>query len=356
MRVPPLAAGVVCLGLAVAAGGWAWEHRAWYDTVTSPGRQPLKAADLVARGPGDARAVLLTDLELGEPIVIPRGPGETPDVWFPAYPARAGKHKGPPTGTPRILFHTGSGLSSPGDIAFFRGNHEVTGTVVNGLPGADTDLPPDVTAAHPLLDAATVWVISGDRDWREGAIYWVAALAATAGLFGLFLTFSALVGKPAAKRVHDARGLPALRPLDAQTVRRASRAYFHAKCGSNTLASGDDLVRLESPFRPCSGTYCCGCGQVVPLAAVQWEDTGEGLAEYRARIAGIVPLWTRVRLAWLGSAYEGAVNLGLDAEGRVVQPLRDPPGWPRPTPAFRPAAATAGRPPSPRTSGRARSR
>ncbi|HKB02948.1 MAG TPA: hypothetical protein VKD90_12055, partial [Gemmataceae bacterium] len=133
-------------------------------------------------------------------------------------------------------------------------------------------------------------------------------------------------GRPAGKRARDLRRLPAVRPLDARTVRKASRAYYHAKCGSNTLCTGDDLVRLECPFRGCSGTFCCVCNEKVPLSAVQWEDTGENVAEYRERIAGTVPLWRRAWLFWLGSAYQGAVNLGLDESGRVVQPLRDPPG------------------------------
>jgi hypothetical protein len=89
-------------------------------------------------------------------------------------------------------------------------------------------------------------------------------------------------------------------------------------------------VRLECPFRSCSGTYCCGCQKVVRLADLRWDDTGESVAEYRERIAGAVLFWRRAYLFWLGSTYQGAVNLGLDENGRVVQPLRDPPGGPVP--------------------------
>jgi hypothetical protein len=339
MRVPRLAAGVVCLGLAATAGWWGWQHRAWHEKVRGPGQQTLKAADLVAKGPGDAHAVRLTNVELGEPILIPRGPNESPDVWFPVYPAGTGKRKGPPIGPPHVLFHTRYALSSPEAAVLFRQNSEVSGTVLNGLPSADLELPPEVTAAHSRLDPAAVWIVRGDRLWQEGAIYWTAALAATFGLLGVWLAAGGLFGQPGKRRARETRSLPELRPLDAQTASRAKRAYYHSKCGSNTLASGDDLVRLECPFRGCSRTYCCGCARFVPLAAVQWEDTGEGLVEYRERIAGVVPFWKRVRLSWLGNAYAGAVNLGLDTDGRVVQPLRDPPGWPRPSPAFRPAAA-----------------
>jgi hypothetical protein len=64
----------------------------------------------------------------------------------------------------------------------------------------------------------------------------------------------------------------------------------------------------------------------VPLSAVQWDDTGERIDEYRERIATAVPFWKRLYLFWLGSAYQGAVNLGVDENGRVVQPLIEPPG------------------------------
>ena len=338
MRVKRLVAGVVCLGLAAIAGGWAVEHRAWYEEVDPPGQQTMKGAELVKTRPGDGRVVRVTDVELGEPIVIAREGNESPDVWFPVYPARTGKVKGPPTGTPKVLFHTRS-LASRDSADEFRHNVEVTGIVLNGLPGAQSDVPAPVLAAYPNLDAGTVWVVRGDRLWQQRAIYWSVALAAIFAILGVWLAVGGVIGRPGPKRWRETRPLPELKPLSAKNSPRAKRAYYHAKCGSNTLAAGDDLVGLECPFRDRSGSFCCGCGKVVPLADLTWEDTGEGLVEYRERIASVVPIWKRMRLYWLGSSYEGAVNLGIDTDGRIAQPLKDPPGWPRPNPAFRPVPA-----------------
>jgi hypothetical protein len=338
MRVKRLVAGVVCLGLAAIAAAWGVEHRAWYDEVDRLGQRTVKGAELVKTGPVDGRAARVTDVELGDPIVVAREGDESPDVWFAVYPARTGKGKGPPTGAPKALFHTRS-LPSREAADVFRHNAEVTGIVLNGLPGAESDFPAPVATAYPNLDAGTVWVIDGDRSWQQRGIYWSVALAAIFAILGLWLAIGGLAGQAGPKRLPETRSLPGLKPLDAKNSPRAKRAYYHSKCGSNTLAAGDDLVGLECPFRERSGSFCCGCGKVVRLADLTWEDTGEGLVEYRQRIASVVPIWKRLRLYWLGSSYEGAVNLGIDTDGRIAQPLKDPPGWPRPNPAFRPVAA-----------------
>jgi hypothetical protein len=91
------------------------------------------------------------------------------------------------------------------------------------------------------------------------------------------------------------------------------------------MISGYDFVRIENPFESGTRTYCCGCSQLVPLDAVRWDDSGEAIDDYRDRIAQTIPFWERVRLSLFANAFEGAVNLGLDEGGRVVQPLRDPP-------------------------------
>src|SRR4051794_23939945 len=44
-----------------------------------------------------------------------------------------------------------------------------------------------------------------------------------------------------------------------------SRRYRHTACGRITEVSGDNYVRLECPFRGCSGTYCTGCRRFVRL-------------------------------------------------------------------------------------------
>lgn len=330
MRAKRLAAGLVCLGLAGAAGWWTWDNRAYYDRLTGLGRHDVKVADLITKGPADGQSVRLIEIEMGEPVVIDRGPGEYLDVWFPVYPARTGRRKGPAPSPPQVLFHTRSWVKDPVEVASLRTYEHVSGTILNGLPNADRAIPPEVTNAHPKLDPATVWYVSGDPVWQERGIYWAAALTVTLAILGVALAATGLFGRPVAKKAREKRRRPALRPLDARTVRQASRGYYHAKCGYNTLASGDDLVRLECPFRGCSGTFCCGCQTSVPLSAVQWEDTGETVADYRERIAGVVPVWRRVWLSWLGTAYQGAVNLGLDENGRVVQPLSEPPGGPIP--------------------------
>jgi hypothetical protein len=335
MRLPRLAMGMICFGLASAAGWFGWQFRPYFEKVHKPGPQTMTAAELIARGPDRGHAVSLTDVELGEPIVIDRGPGAAPDVWIPIYPARAGRGKRSPTDMPRILYHTRDSLSPEAVVDRFRKGADLTGTVMNRLPGGELELPPAVLAAHPQINPAGTWYVRGDRVWQQGAVFWTAALAATFGAFGLWLVLSGLFGTANRHWTRESRSLPGLRPLDARTSGRASRAYYHRPCGSNTLASGDDLVRLECPFRACSGTFCCGCAKVVPLASVHWEDTGESVAEYRVRIASAVPFWRRWQLTWLGNAYQGAVNLGLDAKGRVVQPLREPPGPARTSAALR---------------------
>jgi hypothetical protein len=338
MRVARFATGVVCLGLAGVFGWWSWTHQDYYEKVSRPGRQSIKPADLAANGPGDRHTVLLTDVEMGEPIVIGRGSNGYLDVWFPVYPPRPepppargrrpakGAPQAVPRDPPRIFVHSTDSLTSKDEADAFRHRIEVNGTVMNGLLGQEIQLPPEVMAAYPKADPATVWHVRADPVWQERAIFWAAALTVSFGALGLWLGATGRTGRQAAKRVRDTRRLPAVRPLDARTVRQASRAYYHANCASNTLCSGEDLVRLECPFRGCSGAFCCMCNKKVPLAAVQWEDTGENVAEYRERIAGTVPVWRRLWLFWLGSAYQGAVNLGLDESGRVIQPLRDPPG------------------------------
>src|SRR5437868_5720112 len=131
MRVQRLAAGVVGLGLAGFVGWWAWEHQAYYDKVGQPGRHDIEVADLAAKGPVDGHSVRLMDLELGEPVVIDRGPNEHLGVWFPVYPTRGGRRKGPPPGPPPVLYHTRHSFSSKEEVALARKNGDIRGTVMN---------------------------------------------------------------------------------------------------------------------------------------------------------------------------------------------------------------------------------
>jgi hypothetical protein len=110
------------------------------------------------------------------------------------------------------------------------------------------------------------------------------------------------------------------RQLDALDAGQPlSRAYRHVSCGQSTVVSGDDYVLLECPFRPVSGTFCCGCGKFVLLNEVRWVDSDEKISDYRDRVYASVPFWRKVWLSLFCNAYQGAVNLHLDSRGR---PLR----------------------------------
>jgi hypothetical protein len=97
-----------------------------------------------------------------------------------------------------------------------------------------------------------------------------------------------------------------------------SRGYEHRSCHAVTLASGDDLVRLECAFRPLDGTYCCRCQTFVGLDEVRWADTGETTATYRQRLKKSVGFWRRWYLTICCNAYQGAINLHLDSKGRPL--------------------------------------
>jgi hypothetical protein len=98
-----------------------------------------------------------------------------------------------------------------------------------------------------------------------------------------------------------------------------SRAYEHISCRGITVASGDDLVRLETPFRPLDETYCSRCAHYVTLDQVRWADSGEVVTDYRRRVKRSVGFWRGLYLTIFCNAYQGAINLHLDSKGR---PLR----------------------------------
>jgi hypothetical protein len=130
-----------------------------------------------------------------------------------------------------------------------------------------------------------------------------------------------------------AQGGPSNAPLDIATVQRmvdevvgpdpakgppVSRAYEHKSCHAVTVASGDDLVRLECAFRPLDGTYCCRCQTFVGLDDVRWADTGETISAYRRRLKKSVGFWRGLYLTVFCNAYQGAINLHLDKRGRPL--------------------------------------
>ena len=130
-----------------------------------------------------------------------------------------------------------------------------------------------------------------------------------------------------------ARGDATGQPLDSAVVQRMveevvgpdpangpplSRAYEHRLCKGVTVASGDDLVRLETPFRPLDETYCCRCEQFVTLDEVRWADSGETISTYRQRLKRSVGFWRGLYLTIFCNAYQGAINLHLDKWGRPL--------------------------------------
>ena len=92
--------------------------------------------------------------------------------------------------------------------------------------------------------------------------------------------------------------MPAALPAMAQQSQ--SRTYFHPLCGAYTLVSGDDYKSLENPFREVTQTFCCGCGTMVPLASVNWADSGESVLQCRKRVADATPFWEQMKRSVFG--------------------------------------------------------
>ena len=101
----------------------------------------------------------------------------------------------------------------------------------------------------------------------------------------------------------------------SEYTERLSRDYVHSACNGVTCISGDDYVIIECPFRRVTHTYCATCNQTVPLDEVEWVDSGQRISDYREEIAASVTFWEKLRLTLLGTAYEGALRLHLDAKG-----------------------------------------
>jgi predicted Zn finger-like uncharacterized protein len=85
------------------------------------------------------------------------------------------------------------------------------------------------------------------------------------------------------------------------------KVYTHRKCSGSTSIS-DDIVRMitSDPFWFISSTYCCGCQGFVGLGEVKWEETGETLAAYRARLRRSTPAGL-IALRFLPGPVIGAV-------------------------------------------------
>src|SRR5262249_32255300 len=79
------------------------------------------------------------------------------------------------------------------------------------------------------------------------------------------------------------------------------RLYSHPRGGGGTLVSGGDYDHICDPYWTCTATYCCGCGGFVPLTEVTWANTGETVAEYRARLRRLTPGWLAAWRSGLGA-------------------------------------------------------
>lgn len=107
---------------------------------------------------------------------------------------------------------------------------------------------------------------------------------------------------------------------ETDPIEYLSRPYRHLQCNGITVVSGIHYVMLECAFQPVSETFCASCQSFVPLKFVEWEDTGENIAEYRNRVYYSVPWKRRMYLIFLGTTYEGALNLRLDKKGKPLPP------------------------------------
>ena len=85
--------------------------------------------------------------------------------------------------------------------------------------------------------------------------------------------------------------------LDAVPVQRA---YRHLACGTPTVVSGKEFVRLADPYITVTATLvCANCQRTDTLASFEWVDTGEDLLAYRNRVRNKAPailkIWSGVQ-------------------------------------------------------------
>jgi hypothetical protein len=96
-------------------------------------------------------------------------------------------------------------------------------------------------------------------------------------------------GDPGLKRVSYSGGEGEDDDDDDDEFESRRRSYVHDGCGGVTVVSGDDFERIANPFTFVSQTYCAECGEHVSLSEVRWEDTGEKISRYRARVRDKAP-------------------------------------------------------------------
>ena len=59
------------------------------------------------------------------------------------------------------------------------------------------------------------------------------------------------------------------------------QVYRHPKCGISTRMP-EEIIRsyLVNAAMYCDLSFCCGCGDYVPIAELYWVETDECLADY----------------------------------------------------------------------------
>jgi hypothetical protein len=62
-----------------------------------------------------------------------------------------------------------------------------------------------------------------------------------------------------------------------------SRTYRHAKCGQDTVVSGQAFEVVSNPMSSMEQTQCSSCGAMFPITDFAWSDTGETISDYYAR-------------------------------------------------------------------------
>lgn len=90
----------------------------------------------------------------------------------------------------------------------------------------------------------------------------------------------------------------------ARTPGRKSRGYSHDQCGKGTVVSGADFAQVANPFLRADETVCAGCGDIVSLRNVRWQDTGEPISAYRSRLRGMF-----AKQRWIGAAVGASFGL-----------------------------------------------
>jgi hypothetical protein len=106
-------------------------------------------------------------------------------------------------------------------------------------------------------------------------------------------------------------------PPEALPTSGNPTVYYHEACGASTSISPDVAARISGdPFSFIPATLCAGCRRYVGLNTVAWQETGEKLAAYRARLRRQMhPLRMALRLligplmgALVAAAVGAAVN------------------------------------------------